>query len=123
MIIAVCPECKAEVSITPKPRIGMQLACPQCSTELEIIWLFPPMLDFCEPANSINQSQVLTGRCPKCKAEVLLGGKPNVGTRVRCLLCDHELEIIWLFPPMLEACDRSDGTYPHQQKMLDPQQL
>jgi len=45
MITASCPNCGTENLLGSDPEIGMQMECPKCQKVLEIIWLFPPMLD------------------------------------------------------------------------------
>ena len=46
MITATCPECKAEIVLGSIPDIGKRTVCSACSTELEVVWLYPPMLDY-----------------------------------------------------------------------------
>ena len=45
MITASCPSCKTENTLGSNPEIGMRLVCSKCQKELELIWLFPPILD------------------------------------------------------------------------------
>jgi lysine biosynthesis protein LysW len=46
MIISICPNCKAKVSLGSKPRLGDRVDCFECDTELELVWLDPPELDW-----------------------------------------------------------------------------
>lgn len=48
MLTAICPECKANISISVEPYIGQGLTCAACSTRLEIVWLFPLSLSYPE---------------------------------------------------------------------------
>jgi alpha-aminoadipate carrier protein LysW len=46
MATAFCPNCDGEIRLGPQPRIGQRVTCPDCDTELEIIELDPPELDW-----------------------------------------------------------------------------
>ena len=43
---ATCPSCGASIKIKGTPRIGMQVTCKSCDTEVEVVWLEPLELDF-----------------------------------------------------------------------------
>jgi len=50
---AECPQCGFEISVGSQPRIGQQVTCTSCNSELEVVWLDPleldwPMLDLDE---------------------------------------------------------------------------
>ena len=50
---AECPQCGKEISVGLQPRIGQQVTCANCDSELEVVWLDPleldwPMLDLDE---------------------------------------------------------------------------
>ncbi len=46
MVKADCPSCGTKVSIGLNPKMGQRLFCPQCSTEVEVVWLDPVELDW-----------------------------------------------------------------------------
>ena len=60
MINVSCPNCQSKLEINGTPKIGQPVQCSNCSTNLEIVWLFPITLDFVEtnitvqPERSIN---------------------------------------------------------------------
>ncbi len=41
-----CPTCLAVFAIAPDPEIGQLVVCPQCDTQLIIVWLYPLEVDF-----------------------------------------------------------------------------
>ena len=50
---AECPQCGKEISVGLQPRIGQQVTCANCDSELEVVWLDPleldwPMLDLAD---------------------------------------------------------------------------
>ncbi|MGH2581446.1 MAG: lysine biosynthesis protein LysW [Anaerolineales bacterium] len=46
MNVAVCPSCGADVNVKGTPKIGLQVTCKSCDTELEVVWLDPLELDW-----------------------------------------------------------------------------
>ncbi len=46
VVSALCPNCEGQVNLGRKPGFGARINCPTCETELEIVWLDPPELDF-----------------------------------------------------------------------------
>ena len=46
MITAECPSCGLPVQLGSKPKMGQQVNCGACDTELEIVWLDPIELDW-----------------------------------------------------------------------------
>lgn len=46
MIYTICPNCKAKISLGSRPKIGEMFNCFECETELELVWLDPPELDW-----------------------------------------------------------------------------
>ena len=50
---AECPQCGFDISVGSQPRIGQQVTCTSCNSQLEVVWLDPleldwPMLDYDE---------------------------------------------------------------------------
>ncbi len=43
---SVCPSCGAQVSVKGTAKIGMNVTCKSCDTELEVVWLDPLELDW-----------------------------------------------------------------------------
>ncbi len=43
---AECPQCGYEISVGSQPRIGQQVVCNSCGSELEVVWLDPLELDW-----------------------------------------------------------------------------
>lgn len=43
---AKCPQCGEEILVGTKPRIGQQVSCNNCGSELEVVWLDPLELDW-----------------------------------------------------------------------------
>ena len=43
---AICPSCEGWVAIPNNPRIGQQVMCRHCETDLEIIEISPVELDW-----------------------------------------------------------------------------
>ncbi len=49
MVVVLCLECQHAIEIDLYPEIGQRVVCPACQVELEVIWLFPVVLDYLEP--------------------------------------------------------------------------
>ena len=43
---AICPSCGEEIRLRNQARIGQEVVCPYCSTELEVVELDPVELDW-----------------------------------------------------------------------------
>ncbi len=44
---ALCPECECRIDLRlGEHEMGTTLFCPECETELEVITLRPPLLDY-----------------------------------------------------------------------------
>lgn len=50
MSFAICPSCGEEIRLRNQPRLGQEVRCPYCSTELEIVELDPAELDWPDSA-------------------------------------------------------------------------
>ena len=52
-----CPHCGAEVHVGEKPWLGQRETCGECENVLEVVWLFPLELDYCEDngAQTVNE--------------------------------------------------------------------
>ena len=48
MVTGLCPKCRAVVEVGSELEIGKRVICENCSTALEITWLFPICLDYQE---------------------------------------------------------------------------
>ena len=46
MVLAECISCGSEIKISRQPRMGLQVTCPECDAELEVVWLDPVELDW-----------------------------------------------------------------------------
>ena len=44
--VAECPACGNEVKFRVKPRMGQAVVCPNCESELEVVWLDPVEIDW-----------------------------------------------------------------------------
>lgn len=55
-----CPHCGAEVHVGEQPQLGQRETCKQCDKTLEVIWLFPLELDYCED----NGAQTIHEKSP-----------------------------------------------------------
>jgi len=41
-----CPSCLAVFAVNDDPDVGQLVVCPQCETQLVIVWLYPLEVDF-----------------------------------------------------------------------------
>lgn len=48
MLTAQCPACSAAVDVKTQPDLRARLTCSGCGTALEVVWLYPLVLDFLE---------------------------------------------------------------------------
>jgi hypothetical protein len=46
MATAKCPNCEHIVHLGAKPKISQNFICQFCETDLELVWLIPPELDW-----------------------------------------------------------------------------
>ena len=46
MVKAYCPDCEEPIQLKGTPRLGMRLTCPSCGSELELISVDPPAVDW-----------------------------------------------------------------------------
>jgi lysine biosynthesis protein LysW len=46
MAISVCPNCRTKVELGKDPILGQLFTCSSCRSELELVWLDPPELDW-----------------------------------------------------------------------------
>ena len=46
MTAAECISCGAEIGFRTQPKMGMLITCPECDSELEVVWLDPVELDW-----------------------------------------------------------------------------
>jgi alpha-aminoadipate carrier protein LysW len=46
MTLAECISCGAEIKFSAKPKMGALVTCPDCTAELEVVWLDPVELDW-----------------------------------------------------------------------------
>lgn len=46
MAFAECISCGADIKLSSQPKMGLQVVCPECSAELEVVWLDPVELDW-----------------------------------------------------------------------------
>ena len=62
MLTAQCPACSAAVDVNPQPDLRARLTCRQCGTPLEVVWLYPLVLDFLEDrSQELNPAGALPG--------------------------------------------------------------
>ena len=47
-IFAPCPVCLSKIEVSQNPEIGHRLECPNCKTDLDIVWLYPVTFDLHE---------------------------------------------------------------------------
>lgn len=43
---AFCPDCDGRIVLHPRIRMGQQVNCPHCGTDLEVVEMDPPELDW-----------------------------------------------------------------------------
>jgi lysine biosynthesis protein LysW len=46
MALAECISCGSDIKIAGRPKMGLQVRCPDCDAELEVVWLDPLELDW-----------------------------------------------------------------------------
>ena len=46
MTFAECISCGSEVKFSVQPKMGQLVTCPDCSADLEVVWLDPVELDW-----------------------------------------------------------------------------
>lgn len=54
--VATCPDCGRRITLRPQLQVGDAMICPHCETELGVVSLDPPELDWSwiEPADDEN---------------------------------------------------------------------
>lgn len=53
-VSASCPVCLSKIEVGQNPEIGHRLECPNCKTNLDIVWLYPVTFDIHEVLGQNN---------------------------------------------------------------------
>lgn len=96
---AFCPVCEQRFKLDVRPQIGLQVGCPSCKADLEVVSLRPLELVLAEVAANLRKRQSMMAPCPECGQEIKLGSRPRMGQQVTCTECRTRLEVINLNPP------------------------
>ncbi len=59
-MFSTCIQCKAQVEVAAAPQIGTQIRCTHCSRLLEVIWLYPLVLDVAEIEMARREEEIAT---------------------------------------------------------------
>lgn len=55
MVTSTCVICNQKVNLKPPVELGKRVICQSCSTNLEVIWLYPVSLDVAEDQTQIKE--------------------------------------------------------------------
>jgi lysine biosynthesis protein LysW len=57
MVTSTCVVCKQKVNLTSPVELGKRVICQACSANLEVIWLYPVILDVAEDQTQIQEHE------------------------------------------------------------------
>lgn len=69
MIAVKCPICQNNITVSQPILLGQRVACSECTSPLEVIWLYPVSLDVVETkevkSNNLIQAEITPDQTSK----------------------------------------------------------